>query len=122
MIAAAGECGKRGQGVERDVHAERARGVAPVSDAGEERFRQSLRRDQAGVEQFWIDARGDISGADGFAVIENDAGRAMFLDDHLADAAACLDVSAMLARGIRYRLADRAHATDGMTPDALLAV
>ena len=36
--------------------------------------------------------------------------------------ASSLDLGAMPARGARHRLRDRAHAADGVAPDALLAV
>ena len=56
------------------------------------------------------------------AVIEDDANRAVALDHNLAYADIQLDLGAMLARGARHRLADRAHAADGVAPDAFLAL
>ena len=64
----------------------------------------------------------DIFGADGVAIVEDDANRAAAFDDHFAHTGVGLDLGAMAARGARHRLRDRAHAADGMTPDALLAV
>ena len=56
------------------------------------------------------------------AVVEDDADRAVALDDHLAHAGIGFDLGAVRARGARHRLRDRAHAADGVAPDALLAV
>ena len=122
MIAGARQCRERGQGAQRDIHAERAGAVAPARDAFEEFRRQRIRRHQPRVQQFWIDAGGDIFGADGLAIVEDDADSAAVLDDHLAHAGIEFDLGAMPARGARHRLRDRAHAADGVAPDALLAV
>ena len=122
MIAFARQRGERGQGVERDVHPEGAGAVAPVLDAAEEIRRQRIRRHQPRIQQFRIDAGDDVFGANGFAVVEDDADRAVALDDHLAHAGIGLDLDAMAARRLRHRLRDRAHAADGVAPDALLAV
>ena len=122
MIAGAGQRGERGQGVQRDVHPEGAGAVAPVLDAIEKGRRQRIRRQQPRVQQFRIDAGGDIFGADGLAIVEDDADGAVALDDHLAHAGIGFDLDAMPARGARHRLRDRAHAADGVAPDALLAV
>ena len=56
------------------------------------------------------------------AVVEHHADRAVALDDHLAHAGIGVDLDAGAARGARHRLRDRAHAADGVAPDALLAV
>ena len=122
MIAIAGQRRERGQGAQRDIHPESAGAVAPPLDAGEEFWRQRACRYETRVEQLRIDARRDIFGADGLAIIEDDANRAAALDHHLAYAGVQLDLGAMLARGARHRLADRAHAADGVAPDAFPAV
>ena len=104
MIAAAGKGRERGQGVERDVHPERAGAVAPVPDAAEKFRRQRIRRHQPRVQQFRIDAGGDIFGADGFAIVEDDADGAVALHDHLAHAGLQHDIDAT-ARGRRFAIA-----------------
>ena len=83
---------------------------------------QRAGRHQPRVQQFRIDAGGDVFGADGLAVVEDDADRAVAFDDHLAHAGIEFDLGAMAARRARHRLRDRAHAADGVAPDALLAV
>ena len=122
MIAVAGQRGERGQGVQRDVHAEGAGAVAPARDAIEEFRRQRARRHQPRIQQFRIDAGDDVFRADGRAIVEDDAGGAAALDDHLAHAGFGFDLGAVPARRARHRLRDRAHAADGVAPHALLAV
>ncbi len=122
VIAGAGQRGERGQGVQRDIHPERAGAVAPVLDALKKRRRQRARRDQPRIQQFRIDAGGDVFGADRLAIVEDHADGAVTLDDHLAHPGVEPDLDAMPARGAGHRLRDRAHAADGVAPDALLAV
>ena len=122
MIAFARQRGEGGQGAQRHVHPEGAGAVAPIPDAIEKFARQRVRRHQPRIQQFRIDAGGDVFGADGLAIVEDDADRAVALDDHLAHAGIQFDLDAVAARGPRHRLGDRAHAADGVAPDALLAV
>ena len=122
MVARARQRGERGQGVQRHIHPEGAGAVAPVLDAIEKASRQRVRRQQPRIQQFRVDAGGDISGADGLAVVEDDADGAVAFDDHLAHAGVEFDLGAVPAGGARHRLRDRAHAADGVAPDALLAV
>ena len=66
-----------------------------MRDAREEFRRQRVRRHQARVQQFWIDVGDDIFGADGVAIVEDDADRAIVLDDHLAHAGVGFDLGAV---------------------------
>ena len=122
MIAVARERGEGGQAVQRHVHAEGAGAVLPVPDAREEVRGQRVGRDQPRIEQLWIDVGRDIFRADGRAVVQHYADRAVALDDDLAHTRIRVDRDAAALRGARHRLRDRAHAADGVAPDALLAV
>ena len=122
MIAVARQRGERGQGAsatfmrkvpeplrQREMRSRKAAGSASV-------------RHQPRVQQLWIDVGGDIFRADGLAIVEDDADGAVALDDHLAHAGIGFDLGAVALRGARHRQRDRAHAADGVAPDALLAV
>ena len=122
MVANARQRRERGQGVQRNVHPEGAGAVAPIPDPIAKGRRQRVRRHQPRVQQFRVDAGGDIFGADARSIVEHDAHRAVLLDDHVAHAGIGADVRAMSARRCRHRLGDRAHAANGVTPDALPAV
>ncbi len=122
MVAGAGQRLEGRQRRQRHIHAESAGAVTPVCDAVEERFRQCAGRDQARIKQLRIDAGGDIGRTDRFAVVEDDAHGAIALHDHFAHPRVGLDLRAMGAGGRRHRLRDRAHAADGVAPQALPAV
>ena len=70
---------------QRDIHAEGAGAAAPVAACGRRnRLGSAPARNQSRVEQLRIDVRDDDARADRVAVVEDDAGGAVALDDHLA--------------------------------------
>src|SRR4051812_14517047 len=93
-----------------------------MRDAIEKFRRQCAGWNELRVEQFRIDAGSYVFGAEGFAIVEDDSNGAAALHDHFAHAGVKFDLRAMLACRARHRLRDGAHAADGMSPDALLAI
>src|SRR6202158_5204764 len=81
MIAGAGQRAEGGQGVQRHVHPECAGAVAPLLDTVEKLARQRVRRHQPRIQQFRIDAGDDVFGADGLAIVADDCGGAVALDE-----------------------------------------
>ena len=122
MVAVARQRRERGQGIERDVHAQGAGAVAPLPDAFEERRGQGIGRHQPRIKQFRIDVRGHVFRADALAVVEDDTDGTILLHDHLANAGPEADLDAVAGGGARHRLRDRAHAADRVSPHAFPAV
>ena len=114
-----GEARQFGQ---REVHPEGAGAAAEVLHAAQEFGVERAVRHHRGVEQLEIGVDRDRAGADDAAVVEHHAARAAALDQELAHGRAGLDLDAVARRGLGHRLADRAHAADGVAPDPALAV
>ncbi len=118
----AGQRGEIRQFAQRDVHPEGAGAAAPFGDAPQEIRRQRGRIDQIAIEQLRIEVGDDCAAANRLALARHDPDAAAVLDQHLAHRGIGPDLDAGRPGGARHGLGDGAHAADGMTPDALLAV
>ncbi len=114
-----GEAGQFGQG---DIHAEGARAMPDGGDAAVEIGRLRRRIDQGREHQAGIEIADHRAGANGLAGFGDHADRAALLDQHFLDRRVGADLDAEARRRLGHRLGDRAHAPDGMTPYAFLAV
>ena len=119
---------------ERDVHAERGRPDPPALDMRAEVLGQIVGLEQAEKERLGSQVADDVRRAEHASVGEPDAARAHAAARAADEAARCaarddaldrrvaLDVDAEPTRFGGHRLRDRAHATDGVAPDAALSV
>ena len=107
---------------ERDVDPERAGAAAPRAHAAKKVRIERAVRDHCGIEAPGIDIGGDGGAAHDAPVREHDAGGPALLDQDLAHRRTGLDLHAMARRRPRHGLRDRAHAADGVPPEAFLAV
>jgi hypothetical protein len=76
--------------------------------------------DQPLEQQRWIDVGGDNPGSDAASVGQFDARRPASVDQHLPDRRVGQDLHASREAGLGHGLRDGAHATDSVTPGALL--
>ena len=107
---------------QRNVHAERARTrLPPLHPLGHRRW------DHFAGEEFLekllrINVGNDGACPEWCAIFQYDSGRVAALHDDFANRRAHIDANAVLAGCPRHRLRYRAHASDGMPPDASFAV
>ena len=88
----------------------------------EHRTWDGLARYERLKKALWIDVGDDRARSNRRAVVKHDAAGAAVLHDHFAHRGAHIDAHAVLAGRARHRLRDRAHAADGVTPHAVIAV